>query len=226
MPKAIDDLMQTASQALAEMAYARCEALCLEALEQARDEEDWGMVGRVLLPLQEARRQKRQAAIDGLIMLGTPTKPPSLNDLISDPRCGCIVLTRPYTAEDAASLSLLIWKEQRQIEVLFADNEAHAPTWQVTTHQGPWASTEMNAPTQEWIGQWVDPLATAPPTPAHWFMKASEALGDAAYAAVDADPGTPQRFDELAEALNSATDHEILHQRLAEEARALQKAAS
>ena len=222
MTKAIDDLMQTASQALAELAYARCEALCVEALEQARDDEDWAMVRRVLLPLQEARRQKRQAAIDGPILLGTPEKADTLGGLVGDRGCGCIVLTAPYTAEDAATLDLLLRQEQRRVEVLFADNAADAGTWQITTYQGPWARTARPAPDPAWVGQWIDPLKTTPPTPAHWFMRASEALGDAALAAVDSETGSAERFDELSQALASAGDHEILHQRLADAARDLQ----
>lgn len=224
MPKAIDDLMQTASQALAEMEYARCEALCVEALEQARDDEDWVMAERVLLPLQEARRQKRQSATDGLILLGTPNKPGHVSDLAADPRCGCIVLTHPCSTEDAAALDLHLRTQQRAVEVLFADNPAGDATWRVTTYQGPWACAELPAPPSDWVGRWVDPLKTPPPTPAHWFMKASEALGDAALAAVDAQPGTPERFDQLAEALIAAGDHEILHQRLAEAAKAMRGA--
>lgn len=225
MPKAIDDLMETASAALAEMEYARCEALCVEALEQARDEEDWVMVRRVLLPLQEARRQKRQAATDGLIKLGTPNKAGSLSELVADPRCGCIVLTHPYTADDAAELDLHLRTQQRSVEVLFADNPADAGTWQVTTYQGPWACVQQPAPADGWVGRWIDPLKTPPPTPAHWFMCASEALGDAALQAVDGEPGTAERFDALADALAAAGDHEILHQRLADAARDLQGAA-
>lgn len=223
MPKATDDLMQTASQALAELDYSRCEALSVEALEQARDKEDWPMVRRVLLPLQEARRQKRQAAIDGLILLGTNEKADTLKMLVADERCGCIVLTHPYSADDAAALDLLIRSQQRAVEVLFADNTSDDTTWRVTTHTGPWACAEQPAPNRQWVGEWIDPLATAPLTPAHWFMRASETLGNAAFAAVDAQLGTPEHFDQLAEALRSAGDHELLHQRLADAARVLQE---
>ena len=225
MPATLDSLMETASRALAEMDYARCESLCLQAFEQARSAGDWVMVQRVLLPLQEARRQKRQAATDGLILLGTPEADrASLTDLIADSRCGCVVLTHPLTADDAAELDTAVRNRHRAIELLFADNPADAETWRITALRRPAVVAELTAPEPAWVGEWIDPLATAPPTPAHWFMRASEALGDAALEAVTAPPGSEQRFDQLAEALASAGDHEILHQRLADAARALHEA--
>lgn len=134
MPATIEDQMHTASRALAGMDYARCEALCLDALDRARADEDWVMVRRVLLPLQEARRQKRQHALDSLARLGVPA------------------------------------------------------------------------------------------APAHRWMQASEALGDAAIDAIDQAPGTPAYFDALRGALDTVGDHEILHQRMADAAKALHEA--
>lgn len=224
MTAALDSLMETASIALAEMDYARCEALCVEAFDQARAELDWVMVQRVLLPLQEARRQKRQAAIDGMILLGTPDKATAIESLISDERCGCIVLTQPYVKEDAITLDTLIRERHRTIEILFADTTVEDDDWTIATFNGPQASIQVPAPSRDWIGQWVDSLATQPPTPAHWFMRASESLGNAALDAVDAPVGSMERFDQLALALAGAGDHEILHQRLADAAKALHEA--
>ena len=221
MTAALDDLMQTASRALAEMDYARCEALCTQAFDRARAEQDWVMVQRVLLPLQEARRQKRQAAIDRLILLGTTAQKGPLDALVADPRCGCIVLTRPYTRADSAELDALVRQHHRAIELLYADNAPTDPTWRIKAYRGPGVVADLPAPDAAWVGRWIDPLATKPPTPAHWFMRASEALGDAALACVDAPLGSLERFDRLAEALQSAGDHEILHQRLAQAAKAL-----
>lgn len=55
-------------------------------------------------------------------------------------------------------------------------------------------------------------------------MRASEALGDAALGTASASAHGAERFDRLAEALEAAGDHELLHQRLADEAKALQEA--
>ena len=224
MPATLDDLMETASQALAELDYARCEALCMDALGQARDVGDWVMYQRVLLPLQETRRQRRQAALDGPILLGTPDKLGDVASQIGDIEQGCVVLTWPCTAGDAQSLIDSVQTRKKPIELLFADNASDAPTWRVTSYAGPGLSVDLPAPKADWIGQWVDPSAIAPPTPAHWFMQASEALGNAALAAIEATTGSLKHLQALEAALSCVDDHEILHQRLAAAAKALHEA--
>lgn len=221
MPVTLDDLMETASQALARLEYARCESLCVDALARARDAEDWVMYQRVLLPLQEARRQRRQAALDGPIMLGTTRPTDDLAPQISGMDQGCIVLTWPNTPSAAAALSEALGKRKQPIELLFGDNTPDAKTWRITSYRGPGLSVDLPAPRAGWVGQWIDPATTAPPTPAHWFMQASEALGDAALATIDAPPGTLEHLQALEGALACVDDHEILHQRLASAAKAL-----
>ncbi len=49
---------------------------------------------------------------------------------------------------------------------------------------------------------------------AAWFLAASEALGDAALAAIEPDASAAQRVAELQRALDAVTDHELLHQHL------------
>jgi len=224
MPATLDEHMETASQALAELDYARCESLCVDALRQARDTQDWVMYQRVLLPLQEARRQRRQAALDGPIMLGTPNGQADIATQIKDMEQGCIVLTWPATSNDAKFISEAVRDSKQPIELLFADNAADAATWRITSYAGPGLSIDLPAPKAEWVGQWIDPASIAPPTPAHWFMQASEALGNAALAAIDAMPGTIEHLRALEQALACVDDHEILHQRLAAAAKALHEA--
>lgn len=216
--------METASQALAELDYARCEALCMDALSQARDACEWVMYQRILLPLQETRRQRRQAALDGPILLGTPDQLSDVATQIGDIEQGCVVLTWPCTAGDAKSLIDSVHTRKKPIELLFADNASDATAWRITSYAGPGLSVDLPAPKADWIGQWVDPSAIAPPTPAHWFMQASEALGNAALAAIEATPGSLKHLQALEAALSCVDDHEILHQRLASAAKALHEA--
>lgn len=213
--------METASQALAELDYARCESLCVDAMRQARDAQNWVMYQRVLLPLQEARRQRRQAALDGPILLGTPQQEDDLPMHFEDIEQGCIVLTWPATTNDARFISQTLRESKQPVELLFADNTADAATWRITSFAGPGLSVDLPAPKADWIGQWVDPMSIAPPTPAHWFMQASEALGNAALAAIEAEPGSIAYLQALEQALACVDDHEILHQRLASAAKAL-----
>lgn len=221
MPATLDNLMESASQALAELDYARCESLCVQALEQARDAEDWVMYQRILMPLQEARRQRRQAALDSPILLGTPEQ---AGDLLDGIEQGCAVLTWPYTASDAKALNETLRQTPRPIELLFADNDVDAEAWRITSLAGPGLSVNLPAPKHDWVGQWMEPTSVAPPTPAHWFMQASEALGNAALAAINANVGTLDYLTALEDALACVDDHEILHQRLAAAAKALHEA--
>jgi len=221
MTATLDEHMETASQALAELDYARCESLCVEALKACRDAKDWVMYQRVLLPLQEARRQRRQAALEGPILLGTPQRDDDLPLHVDDIDQACIVLTWPVTAGDAKSLGEIVRDSKRPIELLFADNAPDSDTWRVTSYAGPGLSIDLPAPKAEWVGAWIDPSSIAPPTPAHWFMQASEALGNAALASIDAPPGSLEHLQALEDALACVDDHEILHQRLAAAAKAL-----
>eukprot|EP00752_Nemacystus_decipiens_P015037 g13393.t1 len=182
------------------------------------------MYQRVLLPLQEARRQRRQAALDGPILLGTPEKMDAIEQDLEVLEQGCVVLTWTYTASEAAVLIETLHRSGAPIEVLFADNKADASAWRITSTAGPGLSIDLPAPKPEWVGQWVDPSAMTPPTPAHWFMQASEALGNAALAAIEALPGSLEYLQALEDALACVDDHEILHQRLATAAKALHEA--
>ena len=67
MTETIPELMERASVALVDMDYLQCEALCLKALALARAAADWAAYARIVLPLQEARRQRRMIALDGRV---------------------------------------------------------------------------------------------------------------------------------------------------------------
>lgn len=60
----IDTLMEQASKALVHRRYFEAERLALQALRKAHALLDYERMARILLPLQEARRQKRDLAID------------------------------------------------------------------------------------------------------------------------------------------------------------------
>lgn len=204
------NLMERASQALAEMDYLTSEALCMEALQAARDRGDWTEYARILLPLQECRRQRRMIAAEGAIRLGTTGID---GDGLVDRGAACIVVTHPHTPDVANQL-----REQSQyVEVLFADNTSDAGTWTLRSTRGPAVTCEVTAPPSAWVGVWLD-SKTKPidgKTPADWFIDATEALGDAALQLSD---DTPQGLEAC---LDVVTDHEILHQRLGAAARAL-----
>ena len=92
----IDRLMEKASRALEQTDYFECERLCLDAFELAHTTSDYDRMARILLPIQEARRQKRLAAIDvkRLYILEEPI--PETEPV--DP--GCYLLQPPLVGAD------------------------------------------------------------------------------------------------------------------------------
>jgi len=216
--------MEQASQALAELDYPGCEALCLQALAEARARGDWAFYSRVVLPLQEARRQKRQAALDGPITLGTADHAGDALLLIDGVRAGCLVLTAPLSPDDADQLDRAARESGRAIEVLFAQPDTDGKYWAVHTYRGQLYQALRPAPPTEMQGLPLpgqDALPGSKLTPAHWFMQASEHLGNAAIAMADEPMDAIERVALLEQALSAVGDHELLHQRLADAARAM-----
>ena len=232
----LDVLMERASKALAEMDYRQCEALSLDALAQARRQGDWPFYARVLLPLQESRRQRRMIAADGGIRLGTGSMEGEPDDLLVAIGDGCVVLTRPHDAAAARALADAATRRKRCVLVLLADNEADAAVWTMRSFRGPDVACDRPAPANELVDRWwpveadkvggdeagikahqqqVNRAAQA----ADWFLSAAEALGNAALAKVAGKLRCPERVEALEQCLQVVTDHEILHQRLGDAAR-------
>ena len=68
----VNSLMTKAQQALSRNHWFEAERLCARALDMARAECDFNLMARVLLPLQEARRQRMVAM--GVFIPASPTK--------------------------------------------------------------------------------------------------------------------------------------------------------
>jgi hypothetical protein len=207
------ELMERASVALAKMDYLTCEALCLDALAAARRDGAWSDYARIVLPLQEARRQRRMIAADGKVRLGSASLEGGPADWLAAHAPMCLVLTHPHTADDATRLTQLAGQQRKYVEALFADNDIHAATWTMRSFAGPDVRCTLDAPPRESIDAWI--------ASDRWFLAASEALGDAALRSVTAPRGSVERALRLEQCLGAVTDHEILHQRLWDAAAAL-----
>jgi hypothetical protein len=205
--------MERASIALAKMDYLACEALCLDALAETRRDGNWSDYTRILLPLQEARRQRRMIAAEGKVRLGSASLEGSPSDWLADHAPMCIAFTSPHTVDDAARFTQLAGEQYKYVEALFVDSATDAATWTVRSFAGPAVQCELTAPPREAIDTWTHSD--------RWFLAASEALGDAALQTVTAKLGTIERIEQLEHCLGAATDHEILHQRLWDAARSL-----
>ena len=231
----LDVIMEKASDTLARMDYLACEALCEQALAQARAAQDWAYYGRILLPLQESRRQRRMIAAEGAVRLGTRDLTGDAESWLAQFDAGCLVVTQPNGRHDAARLHEHARRSRRWVEVLFADSQTDEPFWTVRTFSGPAASCRVPAPRPDWRNAWLTPKTTSPQarasgstpagansasaTPADWFLDAAEKLGDAMIASVtSSDPR--QRIAALEQCLFALPSHELLHQRLGDAARA------
>lgn len=212
MTTSLDQIMEDASHKLAEMNYLASESLCLQALAEARVQGRWNYYARIVLPLQECRRQRRMIAAESTVVIGTPGDVPRLS-------AGCLLVSKPHRQEDAAVVAREAAQAGLHVEVLYASQTPDEGPWTIETFVGPSAHCEVAAPLNVEKGQPID--AIEQPFAAHWFIAASEALGDAALEQVTAPLGSLERVEQIEARIAAVSDHEILHQRLAEAARAV-----
>jgi hypothetical protein len=224
----LGSIMESASRALAHLDYLGAEAQCLEALALARGQRDWATYARVLLPLQEVRRHRRLIAAEGVVRLGTPSLPGDPLSWLDGLKTGCFVLTHPHRAQAARILVQAVRDHRLFVEVLLADNPATDQRWTLRSFAGLEVTCPMPAPPADWIDR---PLRSPPPRPnppgpwprpADWFIDATEALGDAALAHVPPGLDPAARIAALERCLDVVSDHELIHQRLWDAARAAQ----
>ena len=217
-PNQIDRLMDRASSALETTRYFEAERLAWNALRKAHAASDFERMARIALPLQEARRQKRQLAVDSgaRYIVNTAWR--------GDPWPGCYLYQPPLIAADARAFRETA--DRAQIPVLVVTREP-------LTREGKWPVVAVGTVSAR---ARVDPPAPLerldtgitrdryngssfdPPT-VQWFEMAAEAMGDAAIARLKPEDPAAWRVDDLMEFLDAHPDHEKLHQRLADECR-------
>jgi len=199
----IDLMMERASEALVRMSYFEAERHAIKALERARHATDFERMSRICLPLQEARRQIRQLAIDaGVRSISTkPTGPGG------ELQAGCILLEPPRIGIEARNLRELA--ARREIPVMILAREP-------LTKTGHWPIVGVGDgnPFPVSVRTKVSPPQGGLPT-LEWFINAQEALGDAAIAKVDPRWPADHRVDDFLEMLPAVPDHEKLIQALA-----------
>jgi hypothetical protein len=128
-PDKIDSLMETASRALVQCRYHDCERLCVEALERAFVAADYERMARILLPLEEARRQKRCMAfdtrhvsiVDGSIPTGRNLKP------------GCYLVAPPRVGIDGRLLREAANKKKVPVIIVVREPESRDGKWPVVS---------------------------------------------------------------------------------------------
>lgn len=192
--------MEQASQALARTDYWACERHAREALRLAHGARDFERMARIVLPLLEARRQKRQAAQDAKRVIVVT----SMTELEGAPlKPGCYLL-KPPGCVGADGRALLARADQESVPLMLV---VHEPL----SLSKDWPIVALGPTT---IRARIEPAKAKPSV--SWFLEALDALGESALASIDA-ASPPQRVDQLMACVEALADHEGLHQALADE---------
>lgn len=204
-PKAakIDKMMEEASQALANTDYFECERRASQALELAHTAADYERMARIILPLEEARRQRRLAAIDTgeLRVVNDYTDLEPLLEGTEPPPSGCYLIECPLVGADGRNLRERCYANRVDALVIVREPE---------TQLGMWPLVMIGPVT---VRAYVRPPGDADPD-TDWLVMASEALGDAAIQSVDTGADIFVQVHQLYDRLCTVIDHDRLHQAL------------
>jgi hypothetical protein len=196
-----DRLMEDASRALAGARYGDAERIAADALHHAHQESDYERMARIVLPLQEARRLRRQQAADvkkvtridayeDLEPLLTGTKPI---------KPGCYLIEPMLVGADGRELRDRALADDVPVFVINREPPDALNRWPIVAVGPVTVRTRLQPPKK---------LDVA------WMLAAGEALGDAALARLDPADDAASRADHLVELLAAVIDHEKLHQAL------------
>lgn len=118
----IESIMEEATALLMDTRYLDAERRCLDALRLAREHNAFDRYARILMPLQESRRLRRQTAVDaGVVVLSERDEPDAILDKLD---AGCVILLPPaYTEDDAMALRNRARERSVMAEVLYMDTD-------------------------------------------------------------------------------------------------------
>lgn len=216
MNEQIDTLMEAASTQLVALAYFDAMELCGRALGLAVKHSDWDRVARIALPMQEARRQIRQLAVDVQRVTIVDTKA----QLRKPAEPGCYLFQPPLIGAEARAFQVSASKRRVPVFVLAREPMTDAGLWPVVGVSSISVRAKVNPPSG------VKRDASSPTrdrvtdgVSIEWFESAAEALGDAGFATVDPAWPAAHRVEDIIERLQAVPEHEKLHQHLADAAR-------
>lgn len=209
--ESVNELMERASAALLATSYFEVDTLCVQAMEMARRVRDFECMSRIILPLQESRRQRRHLATDtGVVRVLTS---PLLETAKFE--SGCYLLKPPLIAADAAHMRELAFAQQ--VPAVFITREPRTgsgkwPVVAVTTDRSFRCQIDVPRINGSEIGDNDAPDVS-------WIMLAIEAVGDVAIAKLKPSDPAAFRVDDLWESMIALPEHEKMHQRFAVECR-------
>ncbi len=212
----IDELMEQASSALAKTDYFACERLALEALNLAFEVSDYERMARIVLPLQEARRQKRLEALDRgeVIRLNEADQELLLEE--HQIEAGCYLFEPLLVGADGRDLRERANQQGVPVLVVVREPRTSAGEWPIVMIGPQTIRTKVRPP-----GRKDEDEVTV-----EWMQNASEALGDAAIMRVDTTRDASDQVGQLLDFLGTCPEHEKLHQALEGACRAAMKEAA
>ncbi len=193
----IDELMERAGMALSATRYFECEALGQEALELAFRVGDYERMSRLLMPLEEARRQIRMLAADA----GVVGRLEEMSEESFELKSGCWLIEPLLVGADGRELRRQAAEQEIPVIVIIREPKTQLGLWPIVA-VGP-STTRA----------YVKPPKGDPDV--EWFLDAGEALGDAALEGVDPMAPITNQVNALFDALCTLRDHDRLHQALA-----------
>jgi hypothetical protein len=175
----------------------------------ARRANDFERMSRIVLPLQEARRQNRHLAMDSGYCVSISELPKTAEAL----RAGCYLLRPPLIGAQARELRAMLNSVSIPAVVMTREPRTSAGKWPIVA-----VAVDRSFRAQVVVPRAGDAEVAENGAPdAGWFMAAIEMLGDVAIAKLkDSDPAV-FRVDDLWEAMAALPEHEKLHQRFAAE---------
>lgn len=213
--------MERASGALVATEYFECERLCRRAIDAARRLGDFERIARAVLPLQESRRQMRQAAFDAGIV-GVLDRPAHARRRA---RPGCVLVAPPLLPRHALALREAARAAQVCVVALARESPTREGHWPLVA---AWESVEIRAvvpPPPAPVRRQTRPVRARPGAlTIAWFASAVEALSQAGLRAAPPSDNPLERIDRLLLLLDAHPYDEAMHQALGEVARTLASA--
>jgi len=219
--------MEQATEALQHGRYFEAERRADETLHAARNGEDFDLVARITLPLQEARRQRRlEAAETGLVHVHRHELP-ALD--AAAPPAGIHIVMHPFVAADARRLADAAFDAEVPVIVFAREPRTRSGRIPVVVVGPDTIRTHVPPPDHETgpESEETDDAAASPPRPPSiaWCLDVvDDALTNAALDLVDPTRPPDRRVDDLIDLLDTHPLSERLHQALAAAARAASRA--
>ncbi|MCK4874076.1 MAG: hypothetical protein KAS72_15240 [Phycisphaerales bacterium] len=195
----IDQLLAKADKALTRMHYFECQSRCLEALDKAMASLEYDLIAQACMPLLEARRQIRVAAVESGRLEVIDGELPKPGDIES----GVYLLAPPRVGIDGRRLREAA--DERKVPVLALVREPPTQTGLVPV-------VVISRRTIRTLVSPYDELTV------DWVLAAGDALGDAAMDVIDQEMSVTDQVEYLLACVQTHPDHEGLHHRLADTA--------